>query len=113
MRWVLVMIVTTLVACQSSDVSRSLGARCDLSSECDEECLPPGMDWPGGFCTTICDSKFDCDNGATCADEQGTGACEFLCAQDSDCAFLGDGYGCKTRDGHGDTGQSVMVCRGD
>jgi hypothetical protein len=113
MRWSLVLFVATLSACQHEDVSRSLGARCELSSDCDEECFPPSTTWPGGFCTTICDGNSDCDAGAACADEQGTGACEFLCAQDSDCALLGDGYGCKMRDGHGDTGLSVMVCRGD
>jgi hypothetical protein len=113
MRRSLIVCALALAACQHEDVSRALGARCDLSSECDEECLTPSDAWPGGFCSTICDMPLDCESGATCADEQGAGACELLCAQDSDCTFLGLDYGCKSRDGHGTNGgQSVMVCRG-
>jgi hypothetical protein len=99
-----------LGACQNVDVSRTLGARCDLSAECDQKCLAPSTDWPGGFCTTVCDRDADCGDGATCIDEQG-GLCAFACASDADCAFLG-AYHCVAVDGH-NVGIKVMACRGD
>jgi len=101
--------VALLGACQTSDVSRALGARCDLSSECDQKCLAHGGDWQGGFCTTICDTDADCGGGAVCVDEQG-GVCAFACTVDADCAFLG-AYRCVEVDGH-PAGSKVMACRG-
>jgi hypothetical protein len=100
-----------LAACQSSDVSRSIGARCDLSAECDEKCLGPDGAWPGGFCTLICDTDEKCGADARCIQEQGGGVCAFTCGGDPDCAFLGTGYTCKAIDGH-TGGLKVMVCRG-
>lgn len=99
-----------LVACQSLDVSRQLGARCDLNAECDGKCLAAPA-WPGGMCTTICDSDASCPDRAACIDEQG-GICAFRCTTDPDCGFLGPGYTCQTVDRHGMTGQSVHVCHG-
>ncbi|MCB9571282.1 MAG: hypothetical protein H6709_04250 [Kofleriaceae bacterium] len=95
--------------CGGSDVSREVGARCDVSAECDDRCLMPGGDWPGGFCTLSCDSDADCPSDARCVDDEG-GVCLFECALPADCGFLGAGWTCTTRDGRPD-GQ-VMVCRG-
>ncbi len=110
MRWV---VVTMLLvgACQHSDVSRQVGARCDKSSECDERCLVPGTDYPGGFCTVSCNDKTECPSNTTCADTDG-GVCLFECASDGECAFLGAGWMCKAVDLRGG-GIKVMVCRGD
>jgi len=105
-----VLLAIALVACQSSDVSRQLGARCDLASDCDQRCLAPGNDWPGGFCTITCDTDQGCPSDALCIDEQG-GVCAFACNADTNCAFLGTGYTCKAVDRHGG-GNKVMVCRG-
>jgi hypothetical protein len=99
-----------LAACQSSDVSRALGARCDLSSECDQECLAPSTAWPGGFCTTICDTDRDCPSDALCIEEHG-GVCAFSCTADASCDFLVQSYTCQAIDRHGG-GNKVMVCRG-
>src|SRR5437868_1346110 len=99
-----------LAACQSSPVSRSLGARCDLNSDCDQTCLGPSPDWPGGFCTTSCDSDHDCGEDARCVDEGNSAVCAFACNSDADCGFLGQ-YGCQGRDLH-NGGIKVMVCRG-
>ena len=107
----LAIVLFALAACQSSDVSRQLGARCDLTSECDERCLAPSPEWPGGFCTTSCDSDDDCAYEAACIDEGGAGVCAFTCTLDPGCTFLGTGYGCKERDVHGMQAK-VMVCRG-
>ena len=62
----LVLILALVGGCQaSSNVSRSIGARCDKSTECDDRCLAPSMEWPGGFCTLDCDSDGVCgDDGA-------------------------------------------------
>jgi hypothetical protein len=104
------LLLLALVGCQSLDVSRDVGARCDQAADCNERCLTPGGDWPGGFCTITCDTKANCPEDTTCIDEQG-GVCAFSCAADRDCAFLGAGYSCKAVDSHG-AGTEVMVCRG-
>jgi hypothetical protein len=99
-----------VVGCQSFAVSRDVGARCDLNSECNGLCLAPAEGWPGGFCTLVCDSDATCPNNAACINEQG-GVCAFRCTVDADCAFLDGPYTCKPIDRHApDTGQTVMVC---
>ena len=102
-------LLVALVACQTSDVSRRLGARCTLATECDQRCLTGG-DWPGGLCTTACDTDASCDPGAACVDDNGGGVCVFACRTDPECAFLG-GYRCVMVDRHGG-GNQVSVCRG-
>ncbi len=104
-------LLLALVGCQSSDVSRSLGARCDLNSDCDQKCLGPDGDWPGGFCTTVCDTNDQCGGGGVCIEEQGGGLCAFSCSVDDQCLFLGSGYTCMAVDGH-TGGRKVMACRG-
>jgi hypothetical protein len=104
-----ILLVLALVACQSSDVSRKLGARCDTNSECAQTCLSGG-DWPGGFCSISCDTDANCPSDARCIDENG-GVCAFACAADPDCTFLGAGYTCKAVDTH-PQGTQVTVCRG-
>jgi hypothetical protein len=103
-------IALALAACQHLDVSRDVGARCDLASDCNERCLTPSGDWPGGFCTITCDSAASCPDSTTCIDEQG-GVCAYKCVGDGDCTFLGTGYTCKMVDSHG-AGTKVGVCRG-
>src|SRR5689334_1384993 len=99
-----------LAACQSPDVSRSLGARCDVTSDCAQKCLGPGAAWPGGFCTTACTTDADCGDDAACIDEDG-GVCAFKCDNTAQCQFLGSAYSCQDRDAHGAM-MKVMVCRG-
>lgn len=106
---IIAIIGAALAACQSSDVSRDLGARCDKRSECNELCAS-GTAYPGGFCTELCATRDDCPSGATCADRE-NGICLFECARDSDCAFLGAGWGCQAVDLRGG-GIKVMVCSG-
>ena len=101
--------IALVAACQSSDVSRSVGARCDTNAECDTECLSSG-DWPGGFCTVLCDNDMSCPENTRCIEENG-GVCAFSCSVDANCSFLGTGYTCKAIDSHGG-GVKVMICRG-
>ena len=103
-------ILAILCACQSSDVSRSVGAECDTSAECDVKCLGPDTSWPDGFCTVLCDDDTGCPENTRCIEEDG-GICAFQCAGDLDCAFLGT-YLCEQEDSHGG-GAKVMVCRGN
>ena len=111
MRSALIAIVGAwLAGCQHSDVSREVGARCDVSTGCDERCLAPGAGYPGGFCTIACADRGECPGGTTCADREG-GVCLFSCAADADCSFLGTGWRCSSVDLHGG-GIKVMVCRG-
>jgi len=110
MRSAILAIVGLVAACQVSNVSRTIGARCDVKSECDDRCLAPSTDYPGGFCTTDCASRDECGDGTTCADREG-GVCLYQCAGDLDCAFLGTGWRCTTADLRGG-GIKVMVCRG-
>jgi len=107
----IVVAVLLLAACQSSDVSRSVGARCDTNAECETQCLGPSGEWPGGFCTVLCDNDMGCPEGTRCIEENG-GVCAFACGADAACNFLGTGYTCKALDSHGG-GAKVMVCRGD
>jgi hypothetical protein len=100
-----------LTACQSSDVSRELGARCDVAAECDERCLMPSSSWPGGFCTFHCETDNDCPGDAACLEEEG-GVCAYTCVTDPGCTFLGAGYTCKERPARGGVGVR-NVCRGD
>ena len=97
-------------ACQNSDVSREIGARCDVAADCDGRCLAPGADYPGGFCTVACTSRDECPGSTTCADREG-GVCLYECATDGACAFLGAGWRCAAADLRGG-GIKVMVCRG-
>jgi hypothetical protein len=100
-----------VVGCQGSEVSRSLGARCRTSSECEDRCLPPSNGYPDGFCTYDCFTSRGCPEEAVCADRE-DGVCLILCNFDEDCTYLGAGWTCKdtnTRDGS----VQVQVCRGD
>lgn len=112
MRSAAIAIVGALVvaACQHSDVSREVGARCEVSTECDDRCLAPSADYPGGFCTVACNARGECPIDTTCADHEG-GVCLFECGGDPDCTFLGAGWQCKAADLRGG-GIKVMVCRG-
>jgi len=96
-----------LAACQSSDVSRVLGAECTTNEDCSEKCLDTAS-WPDGFCTTICDDDSQCPNGARCISEDG-GVCAFDCTANDDCRFLGNLYTCESVAA---TSGQVMVCRG-
>lgn len=109
MRVTIAFVVMALTACGAGEpVSRTVGARCDLASQCDERCLIGG-DFPGGFCSITCDSSAACPDGTACADDQG-GVCLFTCSSDANCTFLGAGWTCKSIGGH-PQGQ-VMACRG-
>ena len=110
MRSAIIAIVGALLACQHSDVSREVGARCDGAAECDERCLGPGNDYPGGFCTVACSNRGECPSATTCADREG-GVCLLECSTDDSCAFLGTGWRCIATDLRGG-GIKVMVCRG-
>lgn len=104
----LLLAAALLAACQSDDVSRRIGARCDVTSDCGQKCLVPSGSWPGGFCTVACTTDDDCGGSARCIDEDG-GVCAFGCVANPDCTFLGDGYTCMEVDAHG---AKVSVCRG-
>jgi hypothetical protein len=105
----LALALVLLASCQNADVSRAVGARCDTNADCDTKCLVPDGDWPGGFCTMLCDSDTNCPEGTRCIDQDG-GVCAFACTTDPDCTFLG-AYTCQSRDSHGG-GAKVDVCRG-
>lgn len=100
-----------LVACEDSNVSRQVGARCDEAAECEERCLSPSGDYPGGFCTISCNARNECPSDTTCAEREG-GVCLFECTGDPDCAFLGAGWRCELVDLRGG-GIQVRVCHGD
>ena len=98
------------VACSvESDVSRSVGARCESHDNCDMTCLRDA-DFPGGFCTIGCDTDGDCPGGAVCVDRD-QGVCLFACTAPDDCAFLGIEWVCKSVDAR-PTGE-VSACIGD
>jgi hypothetical protein len=104
-------IAALLASCAASDVSRSVGARCDSSTECDDRCLAPAPAYPDGMCTLSCDADDDCPDDTSCTEDEG-GICLFQCHISADCAFLGVGWGCVERDERGVTNKKVFVCRG-
>jgi len=105
-------LIVALAACQSSDVSRAIGARCDRSSECDDHCLTDADGFPGGFCTVVCDTSDDCPaSDSECVAREG-GACLFTCTDDASCAFLGAGWRCADEDTREQPPHNVKVCRG-
>lgn len=104
--------VALVVGCQSSNVSRVLGARCDKSAECDGRCLLASDGFPGGFCTTVCDTSSDCPTSdSQCVDRSG-GACLFTCTDDASCAFLGAGWVCRAAATREQPPHQVMICSG-
>ena len=105
------LMVVLLAACGSGGVSREVGARCSVSGDCDQRCLPPGGDFPGGFCTIACSSSADCPSDARCVGKEG-GVCLFECLRDSDCNNLGAGYTCQDTDARAPAEGKVLVCRG-
>ena len=104
MKALVLVAVAVASGCQSSDVSRELGAECTTNKDCDDVCAT-GTAWPDGMCTQSCMVDADCPDDAACITEMG-GICAFRCATDESCTFLGTGYACKTMD-------MVSVCRGD
>jgi hypothetical protein len=92
-------------------VSRTIGARCDRSDECDDRCLPPGAAFPGGFCSVSCEATADCPSDASCADVE-AGVCLFDCLDDRDCEFLGPGWRCLEVALREDQARKVTVCLG-
>jgi hypothetical protein len=78
-----------VAACSGDPVSRSLGARCTVNEDCDDQCLTDGQGFPGGFCTTDCAELEDCSSEASCVAMGGpAGVCLFTCVDDRDCDFL-------------------------
>lgn len=106
-----ILLCIALGACTSSEVSRTLGARCESKSDCDDRCLS-GPDYPGGMCTLTCEDDGDCPGSARCIDEEG-GVCLYDCEIDPDCEFLGVGWECKQRKLREDDQREALVCRGD
>jgi hypothetical protein len=110
MRTAIHAIVGVLAGCQTSDVSRSVGARCDVMDECDQRCLTPSTAYPGGFCTLTCADRSGCPDGTTCVTREG-GVCLFTCSAESDCEFLGENWHCVSLDLQGG-GIQVKACAG-
>lgn len=101
------------VACVSSDVSRELGARCEVTNDCDERCLVPSTEFPDGFCTQSCINDDECPGRAFCVDNAGQGGiCLFGCRVEEGCEFLGEGWSCQLQSSEGADGE-VMVCIGN
>ena len=105
----LAVLVIAVAGCGGSDVSRTLGARCDEQTECDDRCLA-GEPFPGGFCSVDCDVSGDCPGGTECVELEG-GVCLFDCVEPADCAFLGIGWTCAPSPAA--EGGEVMVCIGN
>lgn len=103
----LAVIAVIALGCQSSDVTRAIGARCSSDHECDERCLT-GDDFPDGFCSVSCDNDGDCPSDTRCVKDQGQGSCLFRCDDDDDCSYLGQKWECE-----GAQNASGRVCRGD
>lgn len=103
-------VVVGLCACDSSDVSRAFGARCDDRSECDERCLT-GANFPGGLCSLSCERTAECSADTACVDREG-GVCLARCKVAEDCSFLGTGWDCMETAPRQSGETIVKVCVG-
>jgi len=111
MRRAIAVIAVLLAGCQSSDVSRDLGARCTTARECDDRCLTASASYPDGFCTVNCSTGDECPSDAACVADEG-GACMFTCREDRDCEFLGAAWRCHDSALRGQPETKVKTCRG-
>jgi hypothetical protein len=109
MRSISILVLALATGCAGSEVSRTIGARCDDSSECDDRCLAPSVEYPGGMCSVSCDDDGACPGDTRCVADDG-GVCLYSCTVDRDCRFLGLDWTCQARDDR--AGGQVMVCRG-
>lgn len=107
-----ILLALLLAACGGDGISRTVGARCDVTADCDDRCLGPSGDFPQGFCSVDCSSNDDCPSDTDCVDREG-GVCLFVCATDGDCGFLGPGWFCKDDNLRGSPDVRTSVCRGD
>ncbi len=107
-RWLVVvtLLSVTLGCGVSSDVSRQLGARCDSHEECDQLCLGPGEQFPGGMCSRACDQSQACPAGSACVDLL-SGVCLYTCDTAADCQFLGSFPSSQLDGGVNDAGVGV------
>lgn len=93
-------------------VSRTVGARCETSRDCNDRCLPPSNNYPDGFCTLDCSRSNECPSDTECVDRE-NGVCLILCGDDRDCELLGPRWGCREEGLREDSNIKVRVCRGD
>jgi len=106
------LVAAALAGCGvDSSVSRTLGARCDSSDECDDRCLAPGAEFPGGFCSVTCEATADCPGPTSCADVE-AGVCLYDCDVDQRCEFLGAGWRCQEVSLRGNATAKVKICLG-
>lgn len=83
----LLALLLPLAAC---DTSNFVGASCANDLDCAEfmTCLT-GPDYPGGMCTTACETTPECPTGSWCSKDDGV--CLPECEADDDCR---PGYVC-------------------
>jgi hypothetical protein len=106
--------ICLLLACGGGDpdVSRLIGAQCEVADDCEERCLTPSNDYPDGFCTVDCSFNDDCPSATDCVDRDG-GVCLYVCLDDVDCDFLGPAWRCQEANLREDQNVKVNICRGD
>ena len=112
MRTAIAFVASLLLACGGDDVSRLLGARCERTADCEDRCLGPSNDYPGGFCSLDCTSSAECPSDAECIDKEG-GVCLFSCVDERDCAFLGANWTCRAENLRADQNRQEKVCLGN
>jgi hypothetical protein len=112
MRIAMALLAFVFLGCGGDNVSRQLGARCERTEHCDDRCLTPSNDYPGGFCSLDCNSSGDCPSDAECIDKEG-GVCLFACDDDPDCDFLGPDWICRAENLRADQNRQAKVCLGN
>ena len=111
MRAFVILCAFVIGACGGHDnggIDDVIGAACVSDRDCDSNCYTGGH-FPGGFCSTPCNTDNDCPEDTYCmADAEGV--CMFICPQ-FDCTRLGAGWGCH--DEPRLNGSHVNVCIGN
>lgn len=93
----------------TSSGAAAIGESCRNDADCETSKCSAGSDFPGGTCTTQCESSWDCPEGFSCTSVSGAGLCLQKCNQTQDCR---DEYECERKSAYYSF-RSVRVCFGD
>lgn len=111
MRTVLLLFVVLLGAILAAcgDDPR-FGEPCHDDRECEAMCATGG-DFPGGMCTSGCDSDGDCPDHWVCVGKKG-GVCAYTCGSKATCQdIFGSSWTCRDVDRQS-AGGKISVCLG-
>ena len=79
----------------TDDPGAETGASCDVNADCEDGTCLDGEDFPRGFCSSECDTTFDCATDTICLEHDDSNFCAPECDSAADCRA---GYACVETD---------------